>query len=72
MLDSGNIYLRDLSSTNGTFLNGSRLLDNSKINVGDSIQMGEITIRVARAFIPRLNRECGLPKLGGYCLDPKR
>ncbi len=48
VLENGDVYLRDLGSTNGTFLNGSRLLEDSQINTGDSIQLGDIVIHVAR------------------------
>lgn len=41
-----NIYVRDLSSTNGTYLNGVRVIS-SKLKDGDSIQIGSTHLRVS-------------------------
>ncbi len=40
-----NIYVRDLSSTNGTFLNGVPVIS-SKLKDGDTIQIGSTHLRV--------------------------
>jgi predicted Zn finger-like uncharacterized protein len=40
-----NIYVRDLSSTNGTFLNGTRIIT-SKLQDGDLLQIGSTKLRV--------------------------
>ncbi len=40
-----NIYIRDLSSTNGTFLNGVRIIS-SKLKDGDTIQIGSTRLNV--------------------------
>lgn len=40
-----NIYVRDLSSTNGTFLNGVRIIT-SKLQNGDLIQIGSTKLQV--------------------------
>ena len=44
--ESGRIWLRDLASTNGTFLNGTRVLEETELGVGDVLQMGTITVRL--------------------------
>lgn len=40
-----NVYVRDLSSTNGTFLNGVRVIS-SKLKDGDTIKIGSTHLRV--------------------------
>ncbi len=40
-----NVYIRDLSSTNGTFLNGVRIIS-SKLKNGDTIQIGSTRLNV--------------------------
>ncbi len=36
------LYVRDLNSTNGTFLNGKRVEDNTELKDGDLLQFAEI------------------------------
>jgi len=43
LLPDGKVFLRDLSSTNGTFLNGKRIV-NSRIKPGDKIKVGNTVI----------------------------
>ena len=43
------IELRDLGSTNGTFVNGVRLVDSCKLNEGDLVQFAQEVFRVERA-----------------------
>jgi len=40
-----NIYVRDLSSTNGTYLNGTRIIT-SKLKDGDILQIGSTKLQV--------------------------
>ena len=42
--DDGRWWLRDLESTNGTFLNDQRIFDRSPVVVGDRIRCGETTL----------------------------
>lgn len=39
--DAGRFRLKDLGSTNGTFLNGERLLEVRELHVGDTISLGK-------------------------------
>lgn len=45
-LTDGQIYLRDLDSTNGTYVDGIRLRESQKINVGSVIKLGGVTCQV--------------------------
>jgi pSer/pThr/pTyr-binding forkhead associated (FHA) protein len=40
------VWLRDLKSTNGTFLNGQRVTDRALLNNGDKIVVGPLTLEV--------------------------
>lgn len=40
--DEGDYYLEDLDSANGTFLNGSKILDVAKLQNGDRIKTGQV------------------------------
>ena len=44
----GRAYVRDLQSTNGTWLNGVRITEEIQINDGDTLRIGdaEFTVRV--------------------------
>jgi two-component system, cell cycle response regulator len=42
--DSGEIFVEDLESRNGTFVNGDRVFGRSKLRDGDKIQVGRTTI----------------------------
>lgn len=42
----GRIWLRDLSSRNGTFVNGNRILDPHPLALGDLVQFGSIVFRI--------------------------
>ena len=41
---NGEVYLRDLGSTNGTFHNGSKIVGAKLLHPGDRIQVGTIVI----------------------------
>ena len=45
-LTDGQIFLRDLDSTNGTYVDGNRVKEPTKINVGSVIKLGGITCQV--------------------------
>ena len=42
-------YLEDLASTNGTYINGSRIDGLAAIGFGDEIQIGQVRVRLERA-----------------------
>jgi FHA domain len=41
-------YIEDLESTNGTFVNGSRIEGLSPLAFGDELQLGEVRLRLER------------------------
>jgi predicted component of type VI protein secretion system len=46
-LDRGQVYIQDLESYNGTFLNGRRILAPTPIHHGDELSLGPLCFRVA-------------------------
>jgi len=38
------VFIRDLGSTNGTLINGARLVDEVRLNVGDLVQLGPLVL----------------------------
>jgi pSer/pThr/pTyr-binding forkhead associated (FHA) protein len=59
----GKFTLRDLGSTNGTYVNGQRILESVGLVGGDSIRMGSTTF----TFV---TREAGIPKGTVKLTDP--
>lgn len=45
LLDDGNLIVRDLNSTNGTFVNGMRITSPVKVKHGDLVQFAQIVFR---------------------------
>jgi pSer/pThr/pTyr-binding forkhead associated (FHA) protein len=43
----GKLTVRDLGSSNGTFVNGKRVLGQQPLKVGDELTIGSVTLRVA-------------------------
>ena len=43
----GKLTVRDLGSSNGTFVNGKRVLGQQPLKVGDELTVGSVTLRVA-------------------------
>jgi pSer/pThr/pTyr-binding forkhead associated (FHA) protein len=43
----GRLTVRDLGSSNGTFVNGKRVLGQQVLKVGDELTVGTVTLRVA-------------------------
>ena len=47
VLDDGALEVKDLESTNGTFVNGTRI-ETARVNPGDKLQVGRVEILVMR------------------------
>ena len=45
----GQLYLEDLGSTNGTFLNGKQVAKPARVRKGDQLQVGHTVLRAERA-----------------------
>lgn len=52
----GSLYLRDLGSTNGTFVNGTRIKQSCPVNHGDLLQFGQIVFRVTQQSIESIHK----------------
>ncbi len=46
LLRNDRMYIRDLDSSNGTFVNGSRIYDETEIRSGDMLKLGRVELRV--------------------------
>jgi hypothetical protein len=53
-LDSGEIQIEDLGSTNGTFVNGARIDGPRLLGAGDTVKMGQTTLRVEGGAQPTI------------------
>lgn len=49
--EQGSLTLRDLGSTNGTYVNGARLRGESPINENDLVQFADLVFRVSRTRV---------------------
>lgn len=50
------LYLRDLGSTNGTFVNGTRVSQSCPINHGDLLQFGQIVFRITQQSLENIHQ----------------
>ena len=48
----GQLMLRDLGSSNGTFVNGKRVTGEQSLKHGDELTVGAVTLRVAKLGQP--------------------
>jgi pSer/pThr/pTyr-binding forkhead associated (FHA) protein len=48
-LDMGKLIIRDLGSSNGTFVNGKRVLGQQALKAGDVLTVGGVTLKIDRA-----------------------
>ncbi|TWT86900.1 putative cyclic-di-GMP phosphodiesterase AdrB [Pseudobythopirellula maris] len=53
--DNASLLVRDLGSTNGTFVNGVRITGECSLNPGDLVQFARVVLRVARQATVRHN-----------------
>src|SRR3954467_3670337 len=44
--DEGRLYISDLGSTNGTFVNGKKIEGSSSLTPGDVVKVGQSTLKV--------------------------
>lgn len=52
----GKFYIKDLGSTNGTFVNGKQLLDKpAKLKDSDKITIGSVNFLFVDPFVPEVN-----------------
>ncbi len=54
VLEKNRILVRDLGSTNGTFVNGERLEGEKPVNRGDQVRFGHVTLSLAEQETARL------------------
>ncbi len=77
------VYIEDLQSTNGTFVNGQRIKGRIRLNVGDDVAFDDIAFRLASnapgfaadtALSPRRHRESEtqVPARGGRPFTPPK
>lgn len=45
-LDGGQCFVEDMSSTNGTFVNGSRIVGIAPLSVGDAVRCGNLVVEI--------------------------
>jgi pSer/pThr/pTyr-binding forkhead associated (FHA) protein len=45
--------LRDLASSNGTYLNGARITEIADVHPGDEVWLGSVRLRLVRAQRPK-------------------
>lgn len=70
----GEYFIEDLTSTNGTFVNGRRILETTRLSSGDIIDFGE-TVRVVFEYLLPMNEEeneiANDPRLQGFKQHPQ-
>jgi FHA domain len=48
-IDGGRLLIEDMGSTNGTFVNGDQIRGPTALSPGDTVQLGDSTLRLVRA-----------------------
>jgi predicted component of type VI protein secretion system len=65
LLEEGDtLTLRDLGSSNGTFVNGKRVLGHQVLKHGDEVTLGAVTLRVAKLGQPAPGPVASIKKAG--------
>ena len=67
---STNVRVRDLGSTSGTLVNGSRIVEECALYVGDFLQMGKLVLQMIQGPAQRDERPSFPPALGEMPGDP--
>lgn len=62
--NGGTLTVRDLGSSNGTFVNGKRVLGQQGLKVGDELTVGSVTLRVATLGQPVPSSRPAAPATG--------
>lgn len=47
-IDNNQIFLKDFNSTNGTFVNGEKIMEVKSVNPGENIRIGDISVTLKR------------------------
>lgn len=71
--DNGKIYIRDLKSSNGTFVNGNRIDQNyTEVHIGDTIDLGtDIDAKIEHRKISAIVEDISIiPLVAGYKSPP--
>lgn len=45
-VDAGACFVEDMNSTNGTFVNGSRIVGTAPLSVGDAVRCGNLVVEI--------------------------
>lgn len=64
LYDNGSLWVRDVGSRNGVFINDTRLADHKALKVGDRLRIADTTFEV-RWDAPEPGDGEGSPKAGG-------
>jgi pSer/pThr/pTyr-binding forkhead associated (FHA) protein len=67
--ESGSWFLRDLRSTNGTRVNGARVLDEVEVRAGDRVTFGALTYRLAEPQVALRRRSSSEATSAGAAPD---
>lgn len=61
-VDAGSVRITDVGSSNGTFINGARVLGEGYVKEGEVVLVGDVAMRLHGAIVPMLS-EHGRPSM---------